>query len=130
MAGIGEFVNARAEPAERRLFRRVRVDADARVYSDRAMWPTKVMDVGLRGALLERPADWNGTLGKTQRLELRFHTLLIVSVNATVAHIGPRIVGYRFQRIDLDSFMRLKRIVELNLGDPNLVSRELELINS
>ena len=123
-------MNARPETTERRQFRRVRVDADARVYSDRAMWPTKLVDIGLRGALLERPEDWSGTLGKTQRLELRFHTLLIVSVNATVAHIGPRIVGYRFQRIDLDSFMRLKRILELNLGDPNLVTRELELIGS
>lgn len=115
-----------ATAANRRQFRRVRVDADARVYSDRAMWPTKVVDIGLRGALTERPKEWAGSLGKTQRLEIRFHALLIVSVNATVAHISNRFIGYHFQRMDLDSFMRLKRIVELNLGDPVLLTRELE----
>ena len=117
------------DAANRRQFRRVRIDADARVYSDRAMWPTRCIDVSLKGALIERPAEWAGEHGKTQRLELRFHTLLIVSVNATVVHVSPRFIGYRFQRMDLDSFMRLKRIVELNLGDPELLSQELTLMS-
>ncbi len=122
-------MSAVPEPANRRQFRRVRIDADARVYSDRAMWPTRCVDVSLKGALIERPKEWMGEHGKTQRLELRFHTLLIVSVNATVVHVSPRFIGYRFQRMDLDSFMRLKRIIELNLGDPELLSQELTLMS-
>lgn len=122
-------MSALPEPANRRQFRRVRIDADARVYSDRAMWPARCVDVSLKGALIDRPAEWTGENGKTQRLELRFHTLLIVSVNATVVHVGTRFIGYRFQRMDLDSFMRLKRIIELNLGDPDVLSEELRLMS-
>ena len=58
------------DAANRRQFRRVRIDADARVYSDRAMWPTRCIDVSLKGALIERPKEWSGDHGKTQRLEL------------------------------------------------------------
>ncbi|HET9484367.1 MAG TPA: PilZ domain-containing protein [Xanthomonadales bacterium] len=122
-------MSALPEPVNRRQFRRVRIDADVRVYSDRAMWPTRSIDVSLKGAMIERPAEWSGECGKTQRLELRFHALLIVSVNATVVHLGTRFIGYRFQRMDLDSFMRLKRIIELNLGDPELLSQELVLMS-
>ena len=122
-------MSALPEPANRRQFRRVRIDADVRVYSDRAMWPSRCQDISLKGALLERPPEWSGEHGKTQRLELRFHTLLIVSVNATVVHVSPKFIGYRFQRMDLDSFMRLKRIIELNLGDPELLSHELTLMS-
>ena len=122
-------MSALPEPVNRRQFRRVRIDADVRVYSDRAMWSTRSIDVSLKGAMIERPAEWSGDSGKTQRLELRFHPLLVVSVNATVVHVGTRFVGYRFQRMDLDSFMRLKRIIELNLGDPELLAQELVLMS-
>jgi hypothetical protein len=121
----GELVNALPEPANLRQFRRVRIDADARVYSDRAMWPTRCIDVSLKGALVERPDGWAGERGQTQRLEMRFHPQLIVSVNATIANIEPQHLGYRFERMDLDSFTRLKRIIELNLGDPDVLSQEL-----
>lgn len=124
-----ELVSALPVPDNRRQFRRVRIDADARVYSDRAMWPSRCIDVSLKGALIDRPVEWSGENGNTQRLELRFHALLVVSVNATVAHIGNHVLGYRFQRMDLDSFMRLKRIIELNLGDPELLSEELRLMS-
>lgn len=118
-------MNAVVEAANRRLFQRIHFDADVRLYSDRAMWPTRLLDISLKGALLERPEGWESVLGKIQRLEIRMHTTLVISVNAHVAHIGPTTLGYRFQRIDLDSFVRLKRLIELNLGDPQLLNREL-----
>ena len=63
--------------------------------------------------------------GRIQRLELRVATGLIISVSAQIAHAGARYVGYRFGRIDLDSFVRLKRLIELNLGDPDAIGREI-----
>jgi len=37
-------------------------------------------------------------------------------------------IGFRWDRIDLDSFAQLKRLVELNLGDPDLLNRELSAL--
>jgi hypothetical protein len=40
----------------------------------------------------------------------------------------PHRIGYRWEKIDLDSFSQLKRLVELNLGDPELLNRELSAL--
>lgn len=111
-----------------RRFRRIPFDGEVRVYSEKAMWNTRLVDISLQGALVDRPHDWDGQVGKTQRLELRVATGLIISVSASVANFNNEAIGYRFGRIDLDSFTRLKRLIELNLGDPELINRELSLL--
>ena len=109
----------------RRQFRRIPFDGEVRLYSDRAMWTTRLIDISLRGALVDRPDGWEGQSGKRQRLDLRVATGLIISVAGLIAHVSPRFIGYRFDKIDLDSFVRLKRLVELNLGDAEMLNREL-----
>jgi hypothetical protein len=118
-------VHAEAQAAERRVFRRIRFDGELRLYSERAMWSTRLHDISLHGALVERPEAWDGQPGRTQRIELRVASGVVISVSAVVAHAGARYIGYRFGRIDLDSFVRLKRLVELNLGDAETTTREL-----
>lgn len=119
------IVHAEVQAAERRVFRRIRFDGELRLYSERAMWSTRLHDISLHGALVERPDGWEGQAGRTQRIELRVAAGVVISVSAVVAHAGGRYIGYRFGRIDLDSFVRLKRLVELNLGDADTTSREL-----
>ena len=118
-------MSALPHPEAARKFRRIALDAEVRLYSDRAMWTTRMVDISLHGALLARPEGWTGQIGKTQRLELRMHSALTISVNATIANTTETGIGYRFERIDLESFTRLKRLIELNTGDPELVHREL-----
>jgi hypothetical protein len=112
-------------PENRRKYRRIVFDGDARLYSDRAMWQAKLLDISLRGAMIARPDGWDGQRGKTQRLELRLAAGLIISVTATIARAGHNVIGYRFERMDFDSFIRLKRLIELNLGDAELLRHEL-----
>lgn len=109
----------------RRQFRRIAFDGEVRLYSDRAMWTTRLIDISLKGALVDRPEGWEGANGKRQRLDLRIATGLIISVAGLIAHAGTRSIGYRFDKMDLDSFVRLKRLIELNLGDPEMLNREL-----
>lgn len=109
----------------RRQFRRIAFDGEVRLYSDRAMWTTRLIDISLKGALVDRPDGWEGVNGKRQRLDLRIATGLIISVAGLIAHAGTRSIGYRFDKMDLDSFVRLKRLIELNLGDPEMLNREL-----
>jgi len=110
---------------ERRVFHRIPIEAEVRLYSDRAMWTTRLFDISLKGALVERPLGWEGTPGKTQRLEIRMNSTTVISVNARIARAATATVAFRMDRLDLDSFIRLKRLVELNLGDARLLHREL-----
>ncbi|MEO8671954.1 MAG: PilZ domain-containing protein [Tahibacter sp.] len=113
---------------ERRRFQRFTFEGSVKLYSGNAMWETKLVDVSLKGVLIERPADWSGKAGSGYRMDLRINNSVIISMGVTTAHVMPHLLGFRWDRIDLDSFAQLKRLVELNLGDPALLNRELSAL--
>ena len=49
-------------------------------------------------------------------------------MEARVVHVEGRYAGLRCLAIDLDSVTHLRRLVELNLGDPALLERELSAL--
>jgi hypothetical protein len=108
-----------------RKFHRIPFDGQARIYSSTAMWDTEVIDLSLRGALVKKPANWLGKPGMNLRLELRLPAMVIISMGVTAANITEDNIGLRVERLDFDSFSHLKRMVELNLGDSDLLNREL-----
>jgi hypothetical protein len=114
--------------AERRRFQRFSFEGSVKLYSGKAMWETKLVDISLKGVLIERPTDWNGKAGDNYRMDLRINNSVIISMGVTPAHIMPHRLGFMWERIDLDSFAQLKRLVELNLGDPQLLNRELSAL--
>jgi len=113
---------------ERRRFQRFHFEGTVKLYSDKAMWETKLTDISLKGVLIERPADWNGKTGTSYRMDLRINNSVIISMGVIAAHVMPHRVGFQWQKIDLDSFAQLKRLVELNLGDPAMLNRELSAL--
>jgi|SRR5882724_10879350 len=115
-------------PAERRRFHRFTFDGTVKLYSDKAMWESKLVDISLKGVLIEHPVHWNGKAGTSYRMDLRINNSVIISMGVTAAHIMPHRVGFQWQKIDLDSFAQLKRLVELNLGDPAILNRELSAL--
>lgn len=51
-----------------------------------------------------------------------------ISMQVTLAHTLATRLGLHCDHIDLDSISHLKRLVELNLGDPAQLQRELGLL--
>ena len=43
-----------------------------------------------------------------------------------IAHQDENILGLSCEKMDIDSVSHLKRLVELNLGDQDLLERELD----
>jgi len=84
-----------------------------------------LQDISLKGALVEAPSGWPGRHGDRCQLHLSLAGDVDIDMSATVAHVeGPRI-GLRCENIDLDSITHLRRLVELNSGNPALLEREL-----
>lgn len=111
---------------ERRQFHRVLFDAVAELITPRAIYGTRVVDLSLKGVLLRRPADWRpypdeGVLVDIDLGDGGPH----IRLHAAVAHIEPDHVGLHTRHLDIDSAGRLRRLVELNLGDAALLEREL-----
>lgn len=50
---------------------------------------------------------------------------MCIKMDITVAYIEDQQIGLDCKGIDLDSITHLRRLVELNLGDANLLKREL-----
>jgi len=121
-------MNQSSKHDERRRFQRFHFEGTVKLYSDKAMWETKLTDISLKGVLIERPVDWKGKTGTSYRMDLRINNSVIISMGVITAHVMPHRVGFQWQKIDLDSFAQLKRLVELNLGDPAILNRELSAL--
>lgn len=115
---------------ERRRFHRFPIEGSVKLYSGTTMWSTTLIDMSLRGVLVERPDDWKADLGTRYRLDLRLEGGVIIGMGVELSRIANGHLGFACQKIDLDSFARLKRLIELNLGNTSLLNRELSTLGT
>ena len=113
---------------ERRRFRRFPIEGTVKLYSGTTMWSTQLTDMSLRGVMVERPADWNGALGSRYRLDLRLEGGVMIGMGVELSRVEDGHLGFACLKIDIDSFSRLKRLVELNLGNTEILNRELSTL--
>jgi hypothetical protein len=89
----------------------------------------KVLDLSFKGALvnLTEPARW--PVGTPCQLTLRLAELnASIGMLAEVAHSEDTLIGLQCKSIDLDSITHLRKLMELNLGDPSLLERDLQAL--
>lgn len=80
----------------------------------------------MKGALVETPLDWPGREKSFCDLEIRLEdSEVTILMQMEVSHFKDNTMGLHCVSIDLDSMTHLRRLMELNLGDPNLIEREL-----
>jgi hypothetical protein len=115
--------------ANRRRFQRFRMEGIARLYSAGAMWETGLVDVSLRGVMVTRPDGWDGAVGNRYRLDVRIEGGVMLGMAVELARVVDVRLAFAWTRVDLDSFIRLKRLVELNLGNSELFTQELASID-
>ncbi|MGS0680539.1 PilZ domain-containing protein [Shewanella sp. 125m-7] len=111
---------------DRRLFSRLIFTTDAKLINHDNSWETKLVDISLNGALVERPQGFALT---DAPLTLEFtiqDSEVCVQMQTRVVHQKDNQLGLACQYIDVESISHLRRILELNLGDATLLDRELE----
>ena len=112
-----------------RHFSRIPFHADVQLHFHLAKeeQTAHLLDISLKGALVEtaQPSAYIYK-GKLCRV-----TLLLgrggehIAMEGKVVHHEGQLMGIECQHIDLDSMTCLRRLVELNTGDENLLEREL-----
>lgn len=110
---------------ERRQFWRAVFRSPVRVVTHDGQHYAELLDISLKGALLETGSDWGSRRGQECQLNLGLALGTDITMWARVAHAEGRHVGLRCESIDLDSMTHLRRLVELNSGDPAILDREL-----
>jgi len=114
---------------EHRAFSRIIFDAKSIIIGKDNQWETELLDISLKGALVQRPPSWDFALDSTFELDIKLSEDTIIHMEASVAHIEDDHIGFRCDHIDLESITHLRRIVELNTGNDDLLHRELSALN-
>ena len=114
---------------ERRRFQRIDFDAPTELRQGLRRWPAKLLDLSLKGLLIERPANWDVDLTQDFDAIIHLGPDARVQMQVELRHEEPDRLGFICLHIDLDSMSHLHRLVELNVADSTEMMRELrELI--
>lgn len=117
-----------ATPSNRRQFWRAHFHSPVRLALNGQVSDADLYDISLKGALVKVVEGWPGCNGDHCQLRLVLGNAAIIGMSATITHIAGRRVGFRCDNIDVDSVTHLRRLVELNAGDPDLLDRELSAL--
>ena len=111
---------------EQRRFRRLWADGTAVLTVEDKDYTSPVVDLSLKGALIGRPEGLSLAAEAPVALVVRLGADgPRIAMTGRVAHQQADTLGICWQHIDLDSISELRRFVELNLGDAEVLNREL-----
>ncbi len=116
---------------DRRHFNRVEFEADASLVVQGNQFTCQVVDLSLHGVLIKMP---NGNqLDPNEEFELQIPLSedkeQVIRMSLKLTHQEGPNLGLECNHIDLDSITHLRRLVELNLGDSQLLERDFESLS-
>ena len=111
---------------ETRRFSRITFHRPATLDLKVARAECEVLDVSLKGALVQVGPTLAPKVGDTCVLAIRLDGGdAFIRMDGEVAHVNGHKVGVKCDELDLDSIQHLRQIVELHLGDEDVLQREL-----
>ena len=110
---------------ERRTFSRVAFNAEVLMQSGHEEWSSNLIDISLKGMLVEPPSGIVIDIDKPFAVALFLGEDVSIHARVTIAHTNKGYWGLKWQHIDIDGLTHLRRLLELNLQDPELINREL-----
>lgn len=113
-------------PPGKRLFTRIPFEASVVLNTFPGKHECKLVDISLKGALVERIAPWSLQTGSPCSLHIKLASgAPSIHMIGEVVHMENGRLGLRCTEIDLESITNLRRLVELNLGDEAALNREI-----
>lgn len=103
----------------------------AELITTHAHLHVQVLDLSLKGALLQLPEGANVASGAPCLLKLTLDQAdSHISMAGELAHVVDGKAGMICRSIDLESITHLRRLIAMNTGDPTLLQRELAALVS
>jgi len=110
---------------DRRRFKRIAFDAKTELTQGPESWPVKLIDLSLKGLLIERPSPWLGNPDDLFFVDIHLSVDIDLQMEVRLTHDDHNHLGFVCEHIGLESVTHLRRLIELNLADPAELEREL-----
>jgi len=110
---------------ERRHNQRVPFVADIFLSRDDQQWQCELHDISLKGLLIVVPEVVEPDLNHSYTVDLKLSDDADIKMTANISHQENLYWGMAWENIELDGFMHLRRLLELNINDPNRISCEI-----
>ncbi len=116
--------------AQRRKHHRLAFPRYCSLMYEGHTYKTRLLDLSLRGALVEAPPGLKPGVGHAYRLEVPLEdsdgkiVMEVAPVHDEGGHLGLNCFS-----IDMESMTHLRRLLELNLGDPAMIEQELRKLD-
>lgn len=116
--------------AERRNFSRVTFDAPAKlILPTKETIETTIHDLSLKGVMLNIDTG-NKLPNGSYHLSLVLSDEVNIEMEISLSHQEVNHAGFICDYIDVDSMTHLRRLVELNMGNVDLLDREFHQLGS
>jgi len=110
---------------EKRHYQRIAFDAEVLMEHEGSSWVCHLVDISLKGILVVFPDELEVTIGDTYVMEFRLGPEASINMSVKVMHKQDHVTGLEWSDIDLESLTHLRRLLELNMSDPDEMHREL-----
>lgn len=116
---------------DHRHFTRIPFQSQVHLVGAGGEWYCTLLDISLRGVLIAKPENWHSNTEDKFLVEILLNSSTIqIRMEVSVVHIEDDHVGFRCEHIDLDSITHLRRLVELNIGNTEILNRELTALGN
>ena len=115
---------------DKRRFTRILFSTPAQLNVNGNSYHTSLVDLSLKGALVTIEQDLADKVGQACSLSFTLpNSEVLINIEGAIAHVEHDHLGIVCTKIDLDSVSHLKRLIALNLGDEDLLDRELSSLS-
>ena len=118
-------MNTTNTESERRTYSRVPFNAEVLMQSGHEEWSCNLIDISLKGMLVEPPTDMDIDITKPFAVALFLGEDVSIHARVTIAHAENEHWGLKWLHIDIDGLTHLRRLLELNSEHPEMINREL-----
>jgi hypothetical protein len=110
---------------ERRQFSRIEFDADVHLIQENKQYSAQLHDISLNGVLITTPTEYHIRADMPCTLKVILSDHAVISMQVTLVHSSATFLGFHCTSIDMDSIVHLRRLIEINLGEPGASERVL-----
>lgn len=114
---------------ERRCFQRIAFGAATELSQGDNTWQVQLLDISLKGLLIQLPANWSGIEKHPFQACLTLSADVQIRMDVQLVRSHNQQLGFSCLNIDVESISHLRRLVEFNLGDERLIQRELAALS-